>query len=109
MIQSFLSEFKTFAMKGNVIELAVGVILGTAFGKIVTSLVDDIFMPVLGLIINNVNFNDLVLTVGGATIRYGQFVGNLVNFTLVAFAMFMLIKQMNRLFKISKREDAPQA
>lgn len=98
-MKTMIEEFKAFALKGNAIELAVGVVIGTAFGKIVSSLVDDIFMPVLGLIINRVDFSSLAITVGSASVRYGQFINNAVNFTLVAFAMFIVIKQINRLCK----------
>ena len=96
-MKTMIEEFKAFALKGNAIELAVGVVIGTAFAKIVSSLVDDIFMPILGLIINRVDFSSLAITVGSASVRYGQFINNAVNFTLVAFAMFIVIKQINRL------------
>lgn len=98
-MKTMIEEFKAFALKGNAIELAVGVVIGTAFAKIVSSLVDDIFMPVLGLIINRVDFSALAITVGDASVRYGMFINNAVNFTLVAFAMFIVIKQINRLCK----------
>lgn len=105
-MKKIVDEFKVFALKGNAIDLAVGVVIGTAFGKIVTSLVDDIFMPVLGLIINRVDFSSLAVTVGSASIRYGQFTNNLVNFLLVAFALFLMIKQINRL---TKKEEIAKA
>jgi large conductance mechanosensitive channel len=103
-MNAFIQEFKTFALKGNAIDLAVGVVIGTAFGKIVSSLVDDIFMPVLGLMTNRVDFTDLALTFGNTSIRYGMFANNLLNFILVALALFLVVKQLNRL--IRKRQAA---
>ena len=96
-MKTMIEEFKAFALKGNAIELAVGVVIGTAFGKIVSSLVDDIFMPVLGLLINRVDFSTLAITIGDASVRYGLFINNAVNFLLVAFAIFIVIKQVNRM------------
>ncbi len=106
-----LKEFKEFAMKGNVVDLAVGVIIGAAFGKIVTSLVNDIIMPPLGLLIGKVNFADLFINLSGKTfnsleeakkagaptINYGAFINNILDFILIAFAIFMLVKSINRL------------
>lgn len=101
---SFLQEFKTFALKGNVVDMAVGVIIGGAFGKIVSSLVNDVIMPPIGMLIGNVDFSDLALTLRAAsgdtpavTVNYGMFVNNVINFTIVAFAIFVVIKQLNRL------------
>jgi len=97
------TEFKEFAMKGNVIDLAVGVVIGAAFGKIVTSLVADIIMPPLGLIIGGVNFSDLLLTLGmdpsgkPVVFKYGLFIQTILEFMIIAFALFMLIKGINRL------------
>ena len=103
-----LSEFKTFAMRGNVIDLAVGVVIGGAFGKIVTSLVDQIIMPPIGLLTGGINFNDLkwVLKPGDATdpkhkiaevaIQYGAFINTLIQFIIIAFAIFMVVKVINR-------------
>lgn len=106
-----LKEFKEFAMRGNVIDLAVGVIIGGAFGKIVSSLVNDVIMPPIGLLIGNVDFSDLSLKlsspIGDAKpvlIKYGVFVNEVVNFTIVAFAIFMVIKGLNSL---KKKEPAP--
>ncbi len=100
-----LKEFKEFAMKGNVIDLAVGVIIGGAFGKIVTSLVNDIIMPLLGLLLGRIDFKSLSLPVGKATINYGIFLNNVVDFLIIAFSIFIVIKQLNRLTK--KKEEAP--
>ena len=106
----FLKEFKTFAMKGNVMDMAVGVIIGGAFGKIVSSLVDDVLMPVIGMLTGGIDFKDLALTVGDANIKYGNFLQNVIDFLIIAFSIFVMIKAINRL--IHKREEetkAPQA
>ena len=95
-MSSFLQEFKAFAMKGNVVDLAVGVIIGTAFGKIVSSLVNDVIMPVFGIILSGVDFKSLSLTVGSATIAYGMFLQSIVDFVIIALAIFIAVKQINR-------------
>ena len=106
-----LKEFKAFAMRGNVMDLAVGVIIGAAFGRIVNSLVEDVLMPVLGLFIGRVDFSNLFITLGSgtfatiaeakkagaSTLNYGVFLNALVQFIIVAFAIFLIVKQMNRL------------
>lgn len=106
-------EFKDFISRGNVIDLAVGVIIGGAFGKIVTSLVDDLIMPVIGIVLGKVNFTNLKLVITPAqgdqaevAILYGNFIQNLVNFLIIAFAIFMVIKLINKLQK-QKVEEAP--
>ncbi len=98
-----MKEFREFAMKGNVVDLAVGVIIGGAFGKIVTSMVEDILMPPLGMALGQVDFKDLALTlkeksgdVAAVQVRYGLFLNNVINFLIVAFCIFIVIKQMNR-------------
>ncbi len=101
---SFIKEFKEFAMKGNVMDMAVGVIIGGAFGKIVSSLVDDMLMPIIGSIIGN-DFEKLSTTINGATVKYGVFVQNVVNFFIIAFVIFMMIKAMNKMKK--KQEEVP--
>jgi len=100
---SFIKEFKEFAVKGNVVDLAVGIIIGAAFGKIVTSLVADVVMPPIGLLIGGVDFSDLVITLKaaeGATpavvISIGKFLQTIIDFTIVAFAIFLLIKVINK-------------
>jgi len=116
-----LKEFKDFAMRGNVVDLAVGVVIGAAFGAIVTSLVDDILMPVLGLILGNADFANLFVVLregtvpgpyatlalaqesGAVTLNYGLFINAIVSFLIVAFAIFLLIRSINRL----KREEDP--
>jgi len=111
-----IDEFKTFAMKGNVIDMAVGIIIGAAFGKIVSSLVSDIIMPPIGLLIGGVNFTDLKLVMKAAsdgnpavTWNYGNFIQVCFDFLIVAFAVFMLIKAINTLRKKSEAPAAPAA
>ncbi|HWB10826.1 MAG TPA: large-conductance mechanosensitive channel protein MscL [Pirellulales bacterium] len=106
-----LKEFKDFAMKGNVVDMAVGIIIGAAFGKIVSSLVGDVLMPPIGVLLGNVDFSNLAITLkeasGGSpavAIKYGVFVNAVIDFLIVAFAIFMVIKVMNRL---RKPEGAP--
>ena len=110
-------EFKEFAMKGNVLDMAVGIIIGAAFGGIVTSFVNDILMPPIGLLLGKVDFSNLFITLrgaefttlaqakaaGAATLNYGLFVNTVINFLIVAFAVFLLVRQVNRL----KRDPAP--
>lgn len=105
-----LKEFKAFAMRGNVLDMAVGIVIGAAFGRIITSLVNDVIMPPLGLIIGKVNFSNLFLTLssksypslaaakaaGAATINYGSFINTVIDFLIVAFAIFLLVRQVNR-------------
>ena len=105
-------EFKAFIMRGNVVDMAVGVIIGGAFGKIVTSLVNDIFMPIVGIALGNVNFSSLEIKLGEpvegaeqAAIRYGAFIQEIVNFLIIALCIFMVIKVINKLQK--KKEEAP--
>ena len=105
-------EFKAFVMRGNVVDMAVGVIIGGAFGKIVTSLVNDIFMPIIGVLIGNVNFSDLQIKLGEplegaeqAAIKYGMFIQEVVNFLIITLCIFMVIKVINKLQK--KKEEAP--
>jgi large conductance mechanosensitive channel len=109
-----LQEFKKFAMRGNVVDLAVGIIIGGAFGKIVSSLVNDIIMPPLGMLLKGVDFKTLAYTMREATedaeavtLNYGMFIQNIVDFVIVAFAIFLLIKGINKLNK--KKEEAPPA
>src|SRR5277367_5216762 len=101
---SIVKEFKEFAMKGNVVDMAVGIIIGAAFGKIVTSLVNDMLMPPIGSILGDVDFSNLAITLRDKTadssaiaIRYGVFINTLLDFLLVAFALFWVVKAMNRL------------
>jgi len=116
-----LKEFREFAMKGNVIDLAVGVIIGGAFGKIVSSLVDDLIMPPLGLLLGKVDFASLFINLSGqdyatlaeakkagaATLNYGLFINTIVNFLIVAFAIFFVVRAMNRMKKEEAAAPAP--
>ena len=102
-----LKEFKAFAMRGNVIDLAVGVIIGGAFGKIVGSLVSDIIMPAFGIVLGRVDFTGLALHVGDASISYGKFIQAIIDFLIVAFSIFMVIQQIQRFKK--KHPEAPAA
>ncbi|MFB5251223.1 large conductance mechanosensitive channel protein MscL [Bacillus cereus] len=97
------NEFKKFAFKGNVIDLAVGVVIGAAFGKIVSSLVKDIITPLLGMVLGGVNFTDLKLTFGKSSIMYGNFIQTIFDFLIIAAAIFMFVKVFNKL--TSKREE----
>lgn len=98
-----LQEFKSFALKGNVVDLAVGVIIGVAFGKIVTSLVEDVVMPLLGTVIGGVNFSTLAFSVGSATLKYGKFLQSCLDFLIIAWAIFVAVKLISRLH----REEPP--
>ena len=91
-MKKFLEEFKSFAMRGNVMDLAVGVIVGGAFGSITTSLIDDIIMPVVGIFVSESSFADLSLEVGGAVITYGNFIQAVLNFLIMAFVVFCMVK-----------------
>ena len=94
-MKKFLDEFKQFISKGNVVDLAVGVIIGGAFSKIVSSLVDNIIMPIIGVILGGVDFSVLSITFHGASIKYGLFIQNVVDFLIVAFCIFTVIKILN--------------
>ena len=117
----FISEFKEFAMKGNVMDMAVGVIIGGAFGKIVSSLVSDVLMPLIGKLTGGISFTDLFVNLGegqyntlaeaqeagAAVLAYGQFIQNIIDFIIIAFCIFLMIKGMNKLKK--QEEPAPEA
>ena len=108
-MKKFLAEFKEFAMKGNVLDMAIGIIVGAAFTSIVNSLVDDIISPVIGLLVR-VNFNDLAVSVFGVDLKYGSFIMTIINFVIVAFALFVLVKTLNtdrNLGKKAEMEEAP--
>ena len=98
-----INEFKAFVMHGNVVDLAVAVIIGGAFGKIVTSLVSDIIMPVIGLIIGGIDFSGLALTIGSAKVTYGNFINNIIDFLIIALVIFLMIKVIDNL----KKKPAP--
>jgi large conductance mechanosensitive channel len=102
----FLKEFKEFAAKGNAVDMAVGIVIGAAFGKIITSLVNDILMPPLGVLLGRMDFSGLAIELNEkAAIKYGLFINTLVDFVIVAFAIFLVIKQMNRLKKTAPAAD----
>ena len=103
-MKAFLEEFKKFALRGNVMDMAVGIIVGAAFTAIVTSLVDDLLSPLLGLLVR-VNFSDLKVSVLGATFAYGNFIMAVINFLLVAFVLFLIIRAMNRISSLGKKEE----
>lgn len=110
----FISEFKKFAMRGNVIDMAVGIILGGAFGTIVSSLVNDVIMPPIGMLLGGVDFSDLALTLKQAVgtepavvIKYGVFLNTVISFLIVAFAVFLMVKAINKLENIKKQEPEP--
>lgn len=107
---SFVSEFKKFALKGNVVDMAVGVIIGGAFGKIVTSFVNDVLMPPIGLLLGNVNFDDLAVKIGGTVkepvlLKYGAFTQQVVDFLIIAICVFLMVKGINRLSEIGKKKE----
>ena len=108
-----LSEFKAFAVKGNVVDMAVGIIIGAAFGKIVSSFVGDVIMPPIGLLIGNVNFSDLALHIGTdpagkpVLLKYGVFIQTVFEFLIIAFVIFMAVKGINRLKRPPVQEAAP--
>jgi large conductance mechanosensitive channel len=121
MFRSTISEFKTFAMRGNVIDLAVGVIIGAAFGKIITSLVNDVIMPPIGKLLGGVDFTDLFIPLEATeltslvkaqeaeipVIAYGQFINTLIDFVIVAFCIFLLVKFLNKLARKKEVEEQP--
>lgn len=115
-MKKFFKEFKDFAMRGNVVDMAVGIIIGGAFGKIVSSLVADIIMPGVGLLIGGVNFSELVITlkpaadgVAAVTLNYGVFLQTILDFLIIAFCIFLMIRVINRMTHKPKEEEAPAA
>lgn len=105
---TFLKEFREFIARGNVIDLAVGVIIGAAFGKIVSSLVGDILMPAIGVLMGGVNFSGLSVTIGGAVLKYGSFVQSVIDFVIIAACVFLLVRAVTALQK-PKAAAAPPA
>lgn len=104
-MKNIIKEFKEFINKGNVVDLAVGVIIGTAFSKIVTSLVNDLLMPLIGVIIGGLDFTNLSITIRNANIMYGLFIQNIIDFLIIAFCVFMFVKFINR---ISRKKEEPK-
>ena len=111
---SFIKEFREFTMRGNVVDMAVGVIIGGAFGKIVSSLVSDIFMPVLGILTGGIDFKDMKFVLAQAqgdvpavTLNYGVFIQNVIDFIIIAFAIFMMIKALNKVRNPEEKKAGP--
>lgn len=104
-MKKILKEFKEFIARGNVVDLAVGVIVGSAFGKIVTSLVNDILMPIIGVILGGIDFTNLTLKFKDATIYYGNFIQNVIDFLIVAFCIFIFVKTINALTERTKKKE----
>ena len=100
-----IKEFKEFIARGNVIDLAVGVIMGSAFGKIVSSLVDNVIMPLIGIILGGIDFTTLSIKVEDANINYGIFIQNVIDFLIISFCVFLMIKFINKLSNIKKKEE----
>ncbi|HHF5320009.1 TPA: large-conductance mechanosensitive channel protein MscL [Haemophilus influenzae] len=115
---NFIKEFREFAMRGHVVDMAVGVIIGSAFGKTVSSLVSDIFMPVLGILTGGIDFKDMKFVLAQAqaqgdvpavTLNYGLFIQNVIDFIIIAFAIFMMIKVINKVRKPEEKKTVPKA
>ena len=104
-VKKGFNEFKSFISRGNVVDMAVGVIIGGAFGKIVTSLVNDILMPLIGVVVGGVDFSNLSIKVGDATIAYGNFIQTIFDFLIVAFCIFLMVKLFERFRKKEKKEE----
>lgn len=104
-MKNFIEEFKAFAMRGNVVDLAVAVVIGTAFGKIVSSLVENIIMPLVGVLLGGVNFTTWSMKIGAAEVKYGVFLQNVFDFMIIAFAIFLAIKLMT---KMQKKEEVKE-
>ena len=105
----FLDEFKAFAMRGNVMDLAVAVVMGAAFGKIVTALVDGIIMPSIGLLLGGINIADKQFVLGNAAIKWGMFLQTIIDFTIIAFAIFLVVKLINTIQHKQMNKAAPSA
>ncbi|MCY9375274.1 MULTISPECIES: large conductance mechanosensitive channel protein MscL [Bacillus] len=103
------NEFKAFAMRGNIVDLAIGVVIGGAFGKIVTSLVNDIIMPLVGLLLGGLDFSGLSFTFGDAVVKYGSFIQTIVNFLIISFSIFIVIRALNGLRRKKEAEEEEEA
>lgn len=104
-VKNFMGEFKIFISKGNVVDLAVGVIIGSAFGKIVTSLVNDVIMPLIGVIIGGINFSSLSLKVKNASVNYGMFIQNIIDFLIISFCIFVFVSVINKFNRKKEKEE----
>ena len=112
-IKEFYGDFKKFISKGNVVDLAVAVVIGNAFNKIISSLVNDIIMPLVGIIIGGIDFTDIKLTIGSESILFGSFIQNIIDFLIIAFSIFLVIKLMSKFSRkkeeeIEAKEEAPK-
>lgn len=108
-MKKIISEFKEFALKGNMLDLAIGLMIGTAFTTVVKSIVDDLFMPIIGVIIGGKDFSALVFKINEAEIKYGLFIQNLINFLIIAVCLFLIVKTINTIKRrIETKEDAPE-
>lgn len=108
-MKKFANEFREFIAKGNVMDMAVGVIIGGAFGKIVSSLVENILMPLIGILLGGVSFEDLAVTVGTAEVKYGIFLQSVFDFLIIAFVIFVMIKQISKITDRFKKEEEDPA
>ena len=106
-MKQIIKDFKKFISRGNVVDLAVAVIIGGAFGKIVTSLVNDVLMPLIGIVLGGLDFSSLSLTLGSASIKYGMFVQNVIDFLIIAVCIFFIVKFMEKL--LPKKEETPKS
>ena len=106
-VKSLIREFKVFIERGNVVDLAVGVVIGSAFSKIVSSVVDDLLMPIIGVILGGLDFSNLSIKIGDSVIKYGSFINNVINFFIIAICVFILVKLINKLTK--KKEAVEEA
>ncbi|MGX1901816.1 large conductance mechanosensitive channel protein MscL [Thermolongibacillus altinsuensis] len=104
-----LKEFKEFAMRGNIVDLAIGVIIGGAFNKIVSSLVNDMIMPMIGLLLGGIDFSGLSFKIGDADVKYGMFIQTVVDFLIIAFSIFLFVKVLNKLYRLKKHEEEKEA
>ena len=108
-MKKIISEFKEFALKGNMLDLAIGLMIGTAFTTVVKSIVDDLFMPIIGVIIGGKDFSALVFKINEAEIKYGLFIQNLINFLIIAVCLFLIVKAINTIKRrIETKEDVPE-
>ena len=108
-MKKFIAEFKEIALKGNMVDLDIGTIIATSFNAVVKSIVDDIMMPLFGIILGGKDFSGLAVTVGEAQIKYGMLIQNLINFVIIAFCLFLVVKIMNKLKNPNPVEEAPAA
>ncbi|WIY53350.1 large-conductance mechanosensitive channel protein MscL [Devosia sp. YIM 151766] len=108
-MSGFLKEFRDFAVKGNMIDLAIGVIIGGAFGTIVSSIVDDLFMPLIGIVIGGIDFSSIILQVGEAQVMFGLFINAVVKFTIIAFVLFLVVKGINAMKRQAAEEPVEES